>query len=172
MGAPRNWLAFRLEERGKQLETLCEEKFENPHMVGFYPPLPNMIKSLLYFADYALEEYEPVLDENMLVYSFAELDAGKCLQAPASPDLDRVEEFLFLRHSHEDAIRYNSPGGTTLIGITAHNCSVLHVKHSSQCEIGGLLKICASSPPSERDELDFWYPFQSHFHRMMVSACF
>jgi hypothetical protein len=141
-------------------------------MVGFYPPLPNTIKSLLYFADYALEEYEPVLDENMLVYSFAELDAGKGFPAPASPDPDMIGEFLFLRHSHEDAIRFNSSSGTTLIGITAHNCSVLHVKHSSQSEIGGLIGFCASGPPIERDELDFWGAFQSHFYLMMVIACF
>lgn len=171
-GRTPNWLAFRLEERGKQLETLCEEKFENPHMVGFYPPLPNTIKSLLYFADYALEEYKPVLDENMLVYSFAELDAGKGLSAAGSPDLDMVGEFLFLRHAHEDAIRYNSPSGTTMIGITAHSCSVLHVKHCSQSEIGGLIRLCASGLPIERDGLDFWDAFQSHFYRMMVIACF
>jgi hypothetical protein len=36
-------------------------------MVGFYPPLPNTIQTLLYFADYALEEYEPILDENSCV---------------------------------------------------------------------------------------------------------
>jgi hypothetical protein len=171
-GRAPNWLALRLEERGKQLETLCEEKFENPHMVGFYPPLPNTIKSLLYFADYGLEEYEPVLDENMFVYSFAELDASEVPAGPACPDLDMVEEFLFLRHSHGGAIRYNSPSGTTLIGITTHNCSVLHVKHSSPCKIGWLIRLCASGLPIERDELDTWDAFQSHFYLMMVIACF
>src|SRR5271165_3081950 len=74
-GRTPNWLALRL-ERGSQVETICEERFDNLEMVGFYPPLPNTVESLLYFANYSQEEYEPVLDENMLVYSYGELDAG------------------------------------------------------------------------------------------------
>jgi len=170
-GRSPNWLALRLEE-GEQVETLCEEKFENPHMVGFYPPLPITIQSLLYFADYSLEEFEPVLDENMLVYSFAELDAGQGLPATGSPDLDMVGEFLFLGHSHEGAVRYTSPDATTLIGITAHNCSVLHVKHPSQPDIGALSRYCAPGPPIERGELDSWQAFQSHLYLMLVIASF
>src|SRR6516164_3346386 len=97
-GRTPNRLALRL-ERNSQAEVICEERFEHPAMVGFYPPLTNTVKSLLYFTDYALEEYEPVLDENMLVYSYGALNA-RVIEIP-SPEFDAtVEEFLYLHHKH------------------------------------------------------------------------
>jgi hypothetical protein len=45
-------------------------------MVALLPPLGKHIQALLYFAGYAAEEYEPVLDERMVVYTFAAIDPG------------------------------------------------------------------------------------------------
>ena len=53
---------------------LAEETFESGAMVGFQPPLASTIKSLLYFANYDEQEYEPVLDERMIVYTYFEID--------------------------------------------------------------------------------------------------
>lgn len=53
---------------------LVRETFEAGEMVGFQPPLASTIQALLYFADYHLQEFEPVLDERMIVYSYFEID--------------------------------------------------------------------------------------------------
>jgi len=77
-GRTPNWIAFRV-ERGPQLETICEERFEHPAMVGFYPPLPSTIKSLL------------------------ELDTSGIPDAEFSAAHERViENFLYLGHKHGD----------------------------------------------------------------------
>jgi hypothetical protein len=66
-------LALVLERDGVR-ETLAEERFERGDMIGFLPPLAKTITSLLYFADYEQEEYEPVLDERMIVYTYFAVD--------------------------------------------------------------------------------------------------
>jgi hypothetical protein len=53
---------------------LAEERFARCAMRGFLPPLTRVITSLLYFADYEQQEYEPVLDERMMVYTYCALD--------------------------------------------------------------------------------------------------
>lgn len=55
-------------------ETLAEERFERGDMIGFLPPLARTITALLYFADYERQEFEPVLDERMIVYTCATVD--------------------------------------------------------------------------------------------------
>ncbi len=72
-GRVPNRLALVLEENGER-RVLVEERFEKGALAGFLPPLSKTILSLLYFADYRKEEYEPVLDERMIVYSYAALD--------------------------------------------------------------------------------------------------
>ena len=68
----------RINASGETLsQTLVEERFEEAAMVGFQPPLARTVQALLYFADYGRREYEPVLDERMVVYTYIEL-------APAS----------------------------------------------------------------------------------------
>src|SRR5271165_2322301 len=126
-GRTPNWVALRL-ERGPQLETICEERFEHPALVGFYPPLANTVKSLLAFADYSQEEYEPVLDENMLVYSYGELDAAMISRAEPSVDFEKtVQDFLYLGHKHAEATEHSSSDSTTLFGFTTHSSSVLRL---------------------------------------------
>jgi hypothetical protein len=53
---------------------IAEERFATGEMRGFHPPLAKTITSLLYFADYTRKEFEPVLDERMIVYTYAALD--------------------------------------------------------------------------------------------------
>ena len=55
-------------------QTIVEERFECCSMTGFLPPLSKIITSLIYFANYARGEFEPVLDERMLVYTYFALD--------------------------------------------------------------------------------------------------
>jgi len=97
-------------------------------MVGFYPPLANTVKSLLYFADYSLEEYEPVLDENMLVYSYGDLDTGVTSGGVSSAAFEATaEDFLYLGHKHAEATKHSSGGATLLFGFTGHSCSILRL---------------------------------------------
>lgn len=53
---------------------VVEATFENSAMIGFLPPVSELITSLLYFADYRRGEYEPVLDERTIVYSYMAID--------------------------------------------------------------------------------------------------
>lgn len=53
---------------------LAEETAETGVMKGFQPPLARTIKSLIYFAEYSKQEFEPVLDERMIVYTYFEID--------------------------------------------------------------------------------------------------
>ncbi len=53
---------------------VVEATFENSAMIGFLPPVSGLITSLLYFADYKRGEYEPVLDERTIVYSYMSID--------------------------------------------------------------------------------------------------
>lgn len=50
------------------------EDFWGGAMVAFMPPLSRTITELLYFADYARQEFEAVLDERMIVYTYLALD--------------------------------------------------------------------------------------------------
>jgi hypothetical protein len=66
-------LALVLEREGVR-QVIAEEKFESAEMSGFLPPLSKTITHLLYFADYRRQEYEPVLDERMIVYTHMAVD--------------------------------------------------------------------------------------------------
>ncbi len=83
-------LALTLERAGT-LTTLVEETFSHPAMKSMLPPLSRTITSLLHFADYSREEYEPVLDERMIVYSYAAIDPEGL-----PPDFLRSEEYQVL----------------------------------------------------------------------------
>lgn len=53
---------------------VVEDHFAAGEMIAFLPPLSRVQQSLLYFLDYSRQEYEPVLDERSVVYSFLEVD--------------------------------------------------------------------------------------------------
>jgi hypothetical protein len=63
-------------EQGGESRVIAQERFESGAMIGFQPPLSKTITSLVYFADYENQEFEPVLDERMIVYSYLALDGG------------------------------------------------------------------------------------------------
>jgi len=62
-----------VEENGRE-ESVVEERFENCKLHGFQPPLSKIITSLLYFLNFEKHEYEQLLDERMIVYSYAGID--------------------------------------------------------------------------------------------------
>jgi len=72
-GRAANLLRLTIQQDGRE-EAFVEEKFESCKMVGFQPPLSRIITSLLYFLDYGKQEYEQLLDERMIVYSYAVVD--------------------------------------------------------------------------------------------------
>jgi hypothetical protein len=74
-GRAPNYLAWTIEMDGAR-EVLAEERFARGEMTGYLPPLANTITSLLYFADYSRQEYEPVLDERMIVDTYVAIDAA------------------------------------------------------------------------------------------------
>jgi hypothetical protein len=55
-------------------EVVATESFEGGVLVDFDPPLSATVRCLLYFLDYESKQYEQVLDERMIVYSYAAVD--------------------------------------------------------------------------------------------------
>jgi len=72
-GRAANLYRLSVEENGRE-EALVEERFENCKLHGFQPPLSKIITSLLYFLNFEKHEYEQLLDERMIVYSYAGID--------------------------------------------------------------------------------------------------
>src|SRR5271166_4865503 len=171
LGRTPNWLALRL-ERGSQVETICEERFEHPEMVGFYPPLPNTIKSLLYFADYSQEEYAPILDENMLVYSYGELDAGLISDEFSAAFEVAVEDYLYLGHKHAQAAKRLFNGAIVLFGFTAHSCSILNLGSASAEKLDDQALRHASPQAFGQNDRDVFRTFQTHYYLITVVALF
>jgi hypothetical protein len=67
----RFWLT--IEQDGRE-ETIVDEGFDKCRMMGFQPPLSAIIRSLIYFLNYDKYEYEQLLDERMIVYSYLAID--------------------------------------------------------------------------------------------------
>ena len=171
-GRTPNWLALRL-ERGSQVETVCEERFQHPEMVGFYPPLPNTIKSLLYFADYSREEYEPVLDENMLVYSYGELDTSSVSNREIGTALEStLEDFLYLGHKHAEATKHLFSAATVLFGFTAHSCSILWLGSVTAEKQDVRDRAYAPPAAAAQDNLEVCRTFHTRYYLMTVVALF
>jgi hypothetical protein len=61
-------------QSGEREEVVANESFEGGGLVDFDPPLSATVRSLLYFLDYESKQYEQVLDERMIVYSYAAVD--------------------------------------------------------------------------------------------------
>jgi hypothetical protein len=88
-------------EKNGAVETVLEEQFEKGEMKSFLPPLSKTITGLLYFGDYGRQEYEPVLDERMIVYSYFAIDPASVL-----PEYFQSEEYrvLFSRFLYVDRL--------------------------------------------------------------------
>jgi len=101
-------LALRLEGGGEP-QTIVDETFGKCTMRGYLPPLARTITDLLYFLNYTTQEFEPILDERMIVYSYLSVDP-----ATVPPDFDQSEEYetLMSRFLYVDRIgdgyRYES----------------------------------------------------------------
>jgi hypothetical protein len=70
-------LQFIIEQDGAR-QVIVEEDMKRGSLVNYVPPLASTITALLYFCDYSLQEFEPVLDERMLVFTYACLDPASC----------------------------------------------------------------------------------------------
>jgi len=70
---PRRFTLMIQDEEGN-CQTVSEEIIQAAAMRGFLPPLSRLTTELLYFANYQNQEFEPVLDERMIVYTFMSVD--------------------------------------------------------------------------------------------------
>ena len=96
-----------LEQDGNR-QILVEDEYKKVAMIGYAPPLARTITSLIYFSDYALQEFEPVLDERMVVYTYASVNP-----ASVPEDFIHSEEYqvflsrlLYVDHNGE-SYRYD-----------------------------------------------------------------
>jgi hypothetical protein len=83
-------LALKLSGGGED-QILAEETFTDCTLRAFLPPLSATITRLLYFLDYSGQEYEPVLDERMIVYTYLSIDPST-----VPPDFAQSEEYSAL----------------------------------------------------------------------------
>ena len=89
---------------GEEQTVLVEERFETGAMRDFLPPLSKLITSLLYFTDYDRQEYEPVLDERMIVYTYVALDPDSLPKGITSAEEYQI---LFSRILYVDRLGTN-----------------------------------------------------------------
>lgn len=96
-------------EGGGDTQILAEDRFQSCTMRSFLPPLSKIITELLYFGNYAKQEFEPVLDERMIVYSYLSVDP-----ASVEADFDQSEDYEILMSRllyvdrNGDSYRYES----------------------------------------------------------------
>lgn len=83
-------IALRLEGGGEP-QLIVEETFSRCVMRSFLPPLSRIITGLLYFLNYTTQEFEPLLDERMTVYSYLSVDPSS-----VSPGFDQTEDYQVL----------------------------------------------------------------------------
>jgi hypothetical protein len=89
-GRVPNRLGLTIERSGNRL-LILEERFSSCTIKAYLPPMSRLITALLYFCDYAGQDYEPVLDERMIVYSYLSLDP-----ASVPPDYKDSEAYRIL----------------------------------------------------------------------------
>lgn len=89
-----------VEEQGEE-KLVAEEGFDDCSLIGLDPPLSNLVQGLLYFLNYENREYEQILDERMIVYSYAAIDPSS-----APPDFLTSEHYqqLISRFLYVDRI--------------------------------------------------------------------
>jgi hypothetical protein len=63
-----------VKESGTERQVIAEERWQAGRGMGYRPQLSSLVLGLLYFANYAHEEFEPSLDERMIVNSFVCID--------------------------------------------------------------------------------------------------
>ncbi len=93
-----NRMALVQEESGRR-NTLIEEGFENSRLIALRPQLSRILLGLLQFASYRQQEFEPVLDERMIVNTFVKLDGR---QLPDGYEFSEEYEVAFSRLLYVD----------------------------------------------------------------------
>lgn len=83
-------LALRLKGGGDPVE-VAEDTFQRCVMRSYLPPLSKVITELLYFLDHSTQEFEPLLDERMIVYTYLSVDP-----ASVETDFDQSEDYEIL----------------------------------------------------------------------------
>lgn len=78
-------------EGGGETQVIVEETFGKCVMRGYLPPLARTITELLYFLNYTQQEFEPLLDERMIVYSYLSVDG-----ASVPPEFHKSEDYEIL----------------------------------------------------------------------------
>lgn len=73
-------------------EILIEEDFRSCGIRNYLPPLSQVTRRLLYFAQYEGQEYEAVLDERMIVYTYLSIDPRSV--PPDYKDSDEYQVFV------------------------------------------------------------------------------
>ena len=63
-----------VKETATERSVIAEERWEGGRGIGYRPQVSTIVLSLLHFANYIREEFEPSLDERMIVNSFVCLD--------------------------------------------------------------------------------------------------
>lgn len=89
-GRAPNRMELRL-EGGGETAVISEERFSRCVMRGYLPPLSRLVTDLLYFLNYSTQEFEPLLDERMTVYSYMSIDP-----ASVEPGFEQSEEYEIL----------------------------------------------------------------------------
>ncbi len=96
-------------EGGGDPQTLSEERFDNCVMRGYLPPLSAIITDLLYFMNYGQQEFEPVLDERMIVYTYLSVDPASVEEGfDQSEDYEILMSRLLYVDRWGDGYRYES----------------------------------------------------------------
>jgi hypothetical protein len=94
-------------QHGGREEVVAAETFESGDLVDFHPPLSNIVRSLLYFADYKQKQYEQVLDERMIVYAYGAIDPATVKDDYVGSEEAEIffSRFLYVDH-HGRGYRY------------------------------------------------------------------
>jgi hypothetical protein len=97
-----------VKETATERNVIVEERWEGGRGLGYRPQLSSIVRSLLYFANYSQQEFEPSLDERMIVNSYVCLDRS---ELPANFEMSQEYEVAFSRLLYVDQngpeYRYN-----------------------------------------------------------------
>ncbi len=88
-----------VQETGTERHVIAEERWQGGRGIGYRPQLSTIVLSLLHFANYGHEEFEPTLDERMIVNSFVSLDRSRL---PAGYESSEDYEVAFSRLLYVD----------------------------------------------------------------------
>ncbi len=93
--APSEFQLTLRDPAGRQV--VAGDHFQDATMIGFEPPLSKLVQALLYFLDYQRQEYEQVVDERMIVYSYVEVNPDSVSAGVSSEEYEALfSRFLYV----------------------------------------------------------------------------